>query len=310
MTPTLVILAAGMGSRYGGLKQIEAFGPSGETLMDYGIYDAATAGFGKIVFVIRHDFEADFRKVVGSKYERRLPVEYAFQELDDLPPGFSLRADRRKPWGTAHAIWCARRCVKEPFASVNADDCYGKNAYQVVAGHLRRDTARQSLPEYCVVGYPILRTLSDHGAVARGLCEVDDQHNDQQYLRSLVECKQVEKFENTARYLDEAGSMRVLRGDEVVSMNMFGFTPAVFEQIERHLIRFLEVQRQKPDNSECLIPEVVNQIVKEKAARVRVCPTSASWFGVTYPQDKAGTMQFLQELVERGEYPSPIGKGV
>jgi UTP-glucose-1-phosphate uridylyltransferase len=302
MTPTLLILAAGMGSRYGGLKQVERFGPSGETLMDYAIHDALRAGFSKVVFMIRHDFEAEFRKAVGGKYEERVAVEYAFQELDDLPPGFSKRADRRKPWGTTHAIWCARRAVQGPFVSLNADDYYGKSALSLVAQFLREPVLPAALPEYCVVGYPVLQTLSDHGAVARGICEVDGSD----HLRSLIERKQIEKVGSTGRYWDDAGKEVVLRGDEVVSMNMFGFTPAVFEQLERHLSAFFEAQSQAPDNSESIIPVVVNALLGEGAAKVRLLRSADRWFGVTHAQDKPSTEREIAEMVRRGDYPSPI----
>jgi hypothetical protein len=306
MKPTLLILAAGMGSRYGGLKQIDRFGPSGETITDYALYDALAAGFAKVVFVIRHDFESDFRAVVGSKYENRVSVDYVFQELDDLPPGFAAPAGRTKPWGTAHAIWCARRCVKEPFVSINADDYYGKSAFKAVAKHLMQTAAAYGdpgrLPEYCLVGYPVLQTLSEHGAVARAICEVDEEG----FLRALVERTGMERLGDTGKYVDEAESVRVLNGDEVVSMNMLGFSPAVFDQLERHLIRFLNVQKRTQDNSECLIPVVLGEILAEKAAKVRVLPTSDAWFGVTHAKDRPAAIETIRAMVARGEYPSPI----
>jgi hypothetical protein len=309
MDSTLLILAAGMGNRYGGLKQIDRFGPSGETIMDYAVYDGLAAGFAKVVFVIRHDFESDFRALVGGKYENRLSVDYVFQELDDLPPGFTAPTGRTKPWGTAHAIWCARRCVKEPFVSVNADDYYGKSAFKAVAQHLMQagvgDGNSGCPPEYCLVGYPVLQTLSEHGAVARAICEVDEEG----FLKALVERTRVERSGDAARYVDEAGSVRVLKGDEVVSMNMLGFSPSVFDQLERHLIGFLEVPKRGLDDSECLIPVVLGQILAEKAARVRVLPTSDSWFGVTHAKDKPAAIKTIREMVMRGEYPSPIWNG-
>jgi UTP-glucose-1-phosphate uridylyltransferase len=304
MNPTLLILAAGMGRRYGGPKQIDRFGPSGETIMDYALYDALAAGFAKVVFVIRHDFESDFRAVVGGKYENRVSVDYVFQELDDLPPGFTVPSGRTKPWGTAHAIWCARRCVQEPFVSINADDYYGKSAFGAVAQHLMRPAVEnpERLPEYCMVGYPVLQTLSEHGAVARAICEVDEEG----FLKVLVERTHVERSGDTGRYVAEAGKVCVLQGDEVVSMNMWGFSPAVFDQLERHLTRFLEVQTRTRDNSECVIPVALNEILEEKAARVRVLPTSDAWFGVTHAKDRLGAIESIREMVKRGEYPSPI----
>jgi Nucleotidyl transferase len=303
MNPTLLVLAAGMGSRYGGLKQIDPFGPSGETIMDYSVYDAVRAGFAKVVFVIRREFESAFRAAVGDKYGSRISVDYVFQQLDDLPPGFTVPSGRTKPWGTAHAIWCARRAIAEPFVSINADDYYGKNAFKAVAEHLARATIGDGrVPEYCMVGYPILQTLSDHAAVARAICEVDDEG----FLEALVERMKVERSAGSARFVDEAGAAHVLGGDEVVSMNFWGFTPSLFDQLERHLVRFLETQGRARENSECLIPVVVGELLKEKAAKVRVLPTSDAWFGVTHPEDKPDVMKTIREMVERGEYPSPL----
>lgn len=303
MNITLLILAAGMGSRYGGLKQLDRFGPSGETIMDYSVYDAMAAGFAKVVFVIRRDFEAEFRAAVGSKYESRVAVEYVFQQLDDLPPGFTVPTGRTRPWGTAHAIWCARRAIAEPFVSINADDYYGKQAFKAAAAHLTRPAAPGRVPEYCMVGYPVLQTLSHHAAVTRAICELDDQ---QRFLEGLVERAKIERVGDGGRYLDEAGRPHALRGDEVVSMNLWGLVPSVFEHLECHLVRFLETRGGTAESSECLIPVVIGEILGEKAARVRVLPTSDHWFGVTHPEDRPGVMQTIRELVEQGEYPSPI----
>jgi hypothetical protein len=302
MKPTLLVLAAGMGSRYAGLKQIEGFGPNGETLMDYSIHDALGAGFGKVVFVIRRDFEAAFRAAVGARYERRVPVEYVFQQLDELPPGFTVTPGRTKPWGTAHALWCARRAIAGPFVSINADDYYGKQAFRALAAELARAAAPADGFEYAMVGYPILRSLSDHAAVTRAICEVDSAG----YLEALVERMKVERTADAARYVDETGTAHLLTGREVVSMNIWGFTPAVFAQMERHLTRFLEAQRPAPRGGECLIPVVVGELLAEKAARVRVLPTTDTWFGVTHPEDRPGVMATLREMVARGDYPSPI----
>jgi hypothetical protein len=302
VSPTLLILAGGMGSRYGGLKQLDRFGPSGETIMDYALYDALAAGFDKVVFLIRHDFEAEFRAVVGRKYEGRVAVAYAFQELDELPPGFTVPPGRTKPWGTTHAIWCARHAIAEPFVSINADDYYGRSAFVAVAGHLRRPDIAGPVPEYCMVGYPVLQTLSEHGGVTRALCQVDDQG----LLLGLDERTKVERAGATGRYLDESGRVCALRGDEVVSMNMFGFTPAAFAQLERHLASFLAAERQHPNDAESVIPVVVDRILKEKSARMRVLPTHDAWFGVTHAQDKPGVMATLARMVEQGAYPSPI----
>jgi hypothetical protein len=300
--PTLLILAAGMGSRYGGLKQIEGFGPSGETLMDYSIHDALAAGFGKVVFVIRRDFETDFRRIVGAKYEGRVAVDYVFQSLDHLPPGLSPTEGRTKPWGTTHAIWCARHVVNEPFVSINGDDYYGKNAYQIVAEHLGRHILINAVPEYAVVGYPVLSTLSDHGPVARAICQMDRQG----FLTALVEHLNLEKSGHGGHYLDEKGTVHVLTGDEVVSMNMWGFTPAVFPQLERRLSGFLQDLKRSTGTNECIVATSVGELLAEGMACVRVLPTTDTWFGVTHANDKPKVMETLRTMVARGEYPSPI----
>jgi UTP-glucose-1-phosphate uridylyltransferase len=302
MQPTLLILAAGMGSRYGALKQIEPFGPNGETLMDYSLYDALQAGFERAVFVIRRDFEASFLETFGRRYEKHVHVEYLFQELSDLPSGFSTPFERQKPWGTAHAIWTARTMIKEPFASINADDYYGKTTFKLVAQHLTRPSAEMRMPEYCMAGFRIDQTLSEHGAVARGICEVDGQG----FLKGVTERTGVEKSEGTAKFMDETGCVRILKGDEIVSMNIWGFQPAVFDQLARHFTKFLKVHNRTRDTSEFYIPAAVDNIIKEKAARVRVLPTPDSWFGVTYQEDKTRVVAALRGMVERGEYPSPL----
>ncbi len=301
MNPTLLVLAAGMGSRYGGLKQLDRFGPSGETIMDYSVHDALGAGFGKVVFVIRREFESAFRAAVGDRYQSRVAVEYVFQQLDDLPPGFTVPPGRTKPWGTAHAIWCARRAIAGPFVSVNADDYYGKTSFKAVAAHLQRPPSGGAA-DYCMVGYPVLQTLSAYAAVTRAICRIDAGG----FLETLLECAKVQRAGDRARYVDEAGKMHLLAGNEVVSMNFWGFTPSVFDHLERHLTRFLELQGSAPGTSECLIPVVVDQLLKEKAATVRVLPTSDLWFGVTHPEDKPTVTKTIREMVTRGEYPSPI----
>ncbi len=302
MEPTLLVLAAGMGARYGGLKQLERLGPSGETIMDYSVHDALTAGFTKVVFVIRRAFEAEFRSKVGSRYGSRVAVEYVFQELDQLPVGFVPHPTRQKPWGTVHALWCARECVRGPFCCVNADDYYGKRAFRIVFEHLMRPRSSGQLPEYCIVGYPILKTLSEHGAVTRAICELDEKG----LLMDLTERRGVAQAEGGLRYLDATGTACHLEGTEAVSMNMMGFTPAVFGQLESELALFLEAQQRVPDESECVIPTVVGSLVRREVARVRVLPTSDTWFGVTHPADKPRVIEMIRRMVEKGEYPSPI----
>ena len=302
MSKTLLIMAAGMGSRFGGLKQMTGFGPSGETLMDYSIHDALAAGFDKVVFIIRRDFETDFRRQVGSKYEGRVAVDYVFQAGDALPPGFTLPEGRTKPWGTTHAIWCARDVVKEPFVAINGDDFYGKNAYRLVAKHLDQVRPVTGTPEYCLVGYPVLATLSEHGTVARAICQVDGQG----WLEDLVERLNLEKSGKIGRYKDEAGTDRILEGDEVVSMNMWGFTPAVFAQLERRFIRFLAAAKESSGTPESIVAVSVGELIHEGTARVRVLPTNDTWFGVTHAKDTPGVQETIRGMVARGEYRSPI----
>src|ERR1700744_1700209 len=229
--PTLLVLAAGMGSRYGGLKQIDPVGPSGETIIDYSIFDAMRAGFGKLVFVIRHDIEQQFREIVGARFEKRIAVEYVFQELDKLPPGFALPAGRTKPWGTTHAILMAEKVIKEPFAAINADDFYGQHAYQLLAQHLQSGSA-----DYAMVGFILKNTLSDFGSVARGVCRVDD-HN---YLQTVDEMMKIERDGAAAKNTGADGKITQLTGDEAVSMNFWGFTPAVFPQLKTKFTEFLK----------------------------------------------------------------------
>lgn len=302
MNKTLLIMAAGMGSRFGGLKQMTGFGPHGETLMDYSIHDALAAGFQKVVFIIRRDFEADFRRQIGAKYEGRVGVDYVLQSLEALPPGFSPSPGRTKPWGTTHAIWCARDVVNEPFVAINGDDFYGRNAYRLAATHLDRAGVLAGTPEYGLVGYPVLATLSDHGTVARAICQVDGQG----LLQDLVERLNLEKAGTTGRFVDDRGQEHRLVGDEVVSMNIWGFTPAVFAQLERRFTAFLAATRERAGTPECIVSVSVGELIREQAARVRVLPTTDTWFGVTHAKDTDGVKATLRAMVDRGDYPSPI----
>jgi len=301
MQPTLLVMAAGMGSRYGGLKQIDAVGPSGETIIDYSIYDALQAGFARLVFVIRHDIEAPFREAIGSKFEKRIAVDYVFQELDALPQGFTVPAGRTKPWGTTQAILLAEEVLNEPFAAINADDFYGRESFQVLAGFLRaggssRGRLTTSGSDYAMVGYTLRNTLSEHGSVSRGVCECDAEG----YLRAVTELTKVEKRGRGA----QAGG-RTLSGDELVSMNFWGFTPLVFPQLRERFFEFLQRSGQEL-KSECYIPTTVNELVASAIARVKVLPTTAAWFGVTYQEDKPRVKAGIRELVARCEYPQRL----
>ena len=294
--PTLLVLAAGMGSRYGGLKQIDPVGPAGETIIDYSIFDALRAGFGKLVFVIRRDIEAQFKEIVGARFEKRIAVEYVFQELDELPPEFSVPAGRTKPWGTAHAILMAADTVREPFAAINADDFYGAESYRLLAQHLQSGTA-----DYAMVGFVLRNTLSDFGSVARGVCQVDPEN----YLQGVVELTKIERDGAGARDTNAAGNVITLTGDEAVSMNLWGFTPGVFPQLRQSFQEFLE--RYGWDmKSEFYIPSAVNSLVVARKARVKVLRTNASWFGVTYREDRPRVVESIRQLIARGDYPEKL----
>ena len=294
--PTLLVLAAGMGSRYGGLKQIDPVGPSGETIIDYSIFDAMRAGFGKLVFVIRKDIEQQFREIVGVRFEKRIAVEYVFQELDKLPAGYSLPAGRTKPWGTTHAILMAENAIKEPFAAINADDFYGQQAYQVLAQHLTSGT-----PDYAMVGFVLKNTLSDHGSVARGVSRVDRNN----YLTHIVEMMKIERDGNGAKNTEADGQITKLTGDEAVSMNFWGFTPALFPQIKEEFEKFLK-HAGGEQKSECYIPATVGDLVTSGRARCKVLRSSDSWFGVTYREDRPQVVESIRRLIAQGKYPEKL----
>jgi hypothetical protein len=295
-SPTLLVLAAGMGNRYGGLKQIDPVGPSGETIIDYSIYDALRAGFGKVVFVIRKEIEHAFKHAVGARFERHIAVEYVFQELDRLPPGFSVPVGRITPWGTLHAVLMAADTIKEPFAVINADDFYGSEGYRVSAQHLQSGTT-----DYAMVGFLLRNTLSDFGAVSRGVCRV----NGDDFLQGVVELTNIERDGAHARNTDSTGRITTLSGDEVVSMNMWGFTPHVFGQFREHFQRFL--RSSGPDiTSECYLPSTVNELVLTGQARIKVLRTNDSWAGVTYREDRPRVVETIRRLVDRGDYPNRL----
>ena len=294
--PTLLVLAAGMGSRYGGLKQIDPVGPGGETIIDYSIYDALRAGFGKLVFVIRRDIETPFKKIIGARFEEKISVGYVFQELDSLPPGFSVPPHRTKPWGTGQAILMAADVIHEPFAAINADDFYGANSFRVLAEHLHSGSA-----DCAMVGFILRNTLSEHGCVARGVCRVDTDG----FLQSVMELVKIEKDGSGAKYTDAAGVAHRLDGNETVSMNMWGFTPALFGHLRGQFAGFLKKNGQK-EKSEFYIPAVVNELVIAKRERVKVLPTSDSWFGVTYREDRPRVIEKVRDLIAHGDYPEKL----
>ncbi len=296
MKPTLFVLAAGMGSRYGGLKQLDGLGPNGETIMDYSIYDAIRGGFGKVVFVIREDFEADFRDKILSKYQDHIPVELVFQSLDSLPEGFTCPPDRVKPWGTNHAVLMGKEVIHEPFAVINADDFYGRHSFAVLGEALTAMTGKQN--EYCMVGYRVGNTLSESGTVARGICGTDPD----EYLTTVVERTAIERIDGKVSFTDENGKVVTIDDNTPVSMNMWGFTPDYFEYSEEYFKEFLKENR---DNlkAEYFIPLMVNKLVTDGTARVKVLDTTSRWFGVTYAEDRQGVVDKIQALVDAGEYP-------
>ena len=299
--PTLLVLAAGMGSRYGKLKQLDGVGPSGETIMDYSIYDAIRAGFGKVVFVIRHDFEQDFRDKVLSKYQSAIPVEVVFQSLDSLPDGFSLNPERVKPWGTNHAIMMAAKAINEPFAVINADDFYGKESFQTLADQLRKMAGKKN--EYCMVAYRLGNTLSEHGSVSRGVCSTDSGN----HLTTVVEHYEVQRTDgNKVIHKNQTtGSMDEIDENLPVSMNMWGFTPDYFVHSDADFRVFLADNK---DNikAEYGIPTMVNKLIQTKTATIEVLRTPCKWFGVTYIEDRPVVVSKLQALVDAGVYPNKL----
>lgn len=300
MKPTLLVLAAGMGSRYGSLKQLDGLGPSGETIMDYSIFDAIRAGFGKVVFVIRKSFEKDFREKILSKYEGNIPVDVVFQDMDNLPAGFSVPEGREKPWGTNHAVMMAKEVIKEPFAVINADDFYGKESYEVLARTLESVAGKEN--EYCMVGYRVGNTLSESGSVARGVCEVNEKNQ----LTGVVERTAIERnSKGEIAFTDENGKEQTIGDRTPVSMNMWGFTPDYFKHSEKLFVKFLE-EKGKELKSEFFIPLVVNELIETNAATVEVLDTPAQWFGVTYAADRQGVVDKIKTLVEKGEYPNKL----
>ena len=301
MALTLLVLAAGMGSRYGGLKQLDPVGPSGETLLDYSVFDALRAGFDRVVFVIRRDFEAEFRLRVGASYARLLEVAYVFQELNALPPGFAPPSSRVKPWGTGHAIWCARDEVRTPFAAINADDIYGAVAYRTLADFFARPEAATATANFALVGYRLGLTLSEHGQVSRGLCAVDEAGR----LATVREFTGIEKTSEGARQTAPDGTVTRFSGREIVSMNFWGFTPEAFPLLDRGLREFLVARGGEPA-AEYYIPSAVTGMIEQGSATVTVLPSESQWFGVTYREDKALVMRELERLVAAGVYPASL----
>jgi len=297
--PTLLVLAAGMGSRYGGLKQIDTLGPNGETIIDYSIYDAVRAGFGKVVMVIRKSIEEDFKQVFAKKYSGKIELEYVLQELEYVPEGVTYNPERVKPWGTAHAVLMADGVINEPFCVINGDDFYGADAFKQMANFLVQQ--KNDSPNYCMVGYHLARTLSDYGFVARGVCDTD-QNN---MLLQVVETTQIKRIGSVICFKDAQEVNHPIPEDKIVSMNFWGFTPAYFKDSKESFDKFI---RANGDNlkSELYIPTVLSELIGQKKATVKVLSSTAEWFGVTYKEDRSFVVDRLKKLTDEGVYPSPL----
>jgi hypothetical protein len=299
--PTLVLLAAGVGSRYGGLKQLDSFGPSGETIMEYSIFDALKAGFGKVVFVIRPDMEQVFRDSLGQKIEKRIAVRYVHQRIDALPVGRKVPEGRTKPWGTGQALLAAADAVSEPFVAANADDFYGRSAYRVIGDFLTTPAADRARPTYAMVGYRLRDTMSEDGTVSRGACQCDADG----WLQSIVETTKIEKAGNDGRAFDETGQPRTIPGDTLVSMNFWGFQPGFSDNLRNGFSRFLETSGTS-QTAEYYLPAAVQESMRDRGARVKVLQSSDAWCGVTHKHDKTPVESMLRRLVERGDYPASL----
>lgn len=304
MKPTLILLAAGMGSRYGGLKQLDGLGPNGETIMDYSIYDAIQAGFGKIVFIIRKDFEEDFREKIVKKYEGHIPLELCFQSLDALPEGYACPDGRVKPWGTNHAVMMAKNVVHEPFCVINCDDFYNRDCFMVI-GKFLSNLPEESRNTYAMVGFRVGNTLSENGTVARGICSKDEDGN----LATVVERTEIMRIDGKVSYRDENGDWVSVDDNTPVSMNVWGFTPDYFDYSTEYFKGFLSnPENMKNLKSEFFIPLMVNKLINDGTASVKVLDTTSKWFGVTYAADRQGTVDRIQKLVDEGVYPEKLFK--
>lgn len=299
MKPALLVLAAGMGSRYGGLKQIDPVGKNGETIIDFSVFDALKYGFDKIVFVIRKDIEKDFREIIGKKYEKRINIEYVFQELGDIPGEFSIPDNRIKPWGTGHAILCADSAINTPFAVINGDDFYGNDSFKVLSEHLSE--VDKELNEYAIVAYVLKNTLSEHGFVSRGICTLEGDV----YLKKIVEFTKIQKSSGKIITVCENVENSEFSGNEYVSMNMFGFTPGIFEHLKRQFDEFLRKSANDP-KAEFFIPTVVTHLIQSNLAKVKVLRSDSAWLGITYQEDRDYVKNSIKKLIDDGVYPEKL----
>lgn len=302
MDTTLVIMAAGIGSRFGGgIKQLEKMGPNGEIIMDYSIFDAKKAGFNKVVFIIRKDIEADFKEIIGNRIEKVMKVEYVYQELNDIPEGFTVPADRTKPWGTGQAVLACKNVVNEPFVVINADDFYGEEPFRLIHDELTGGIPSGRKYDFCMAGFRLGNTLSDNGAVTRGICVEDSEG----MLKSVCETTGI-RYENGQVVHDDNGSDTVATLSSCVSMNMWGLTPEFFNELEPRFVKFLASLTEEDIKKEFYLPVVIDELIKEKLAGVKVLETGSKWFGVTYKEDKPEVVNSIKKLIADGKYPANL----
>ncbi|NLK98365.1 nucleotidyltransferase family protein [Defluviitalea saccharophila] len=300
--PALVVMAAGMGSRFGGLKQIEPVGKNGEIIMDFSIFDARKAGFKKVICVIKKEMESDFKQIIGDRISKNVELVYAYQEIDDLPEGYKVPEGRAKPWGTGHAILACRDLIDGPFAVINADDYYGKNAFKLIYDFLI-NTEDDDYYRYAMVGYILENTLTDHGHVARGVCTTDENG----YLKTIHERTRIEKRDGLIQYTEDGSHWVTLPDKSIVSMNLWGFTPSIMEELKAAFPAFLdEALKNNPEKAEFYIPEVVNNLIKSKKALVKVLESKDRWYGVTYREDKDKIVEAITKMQEEGIYPDNL----
>lgn len=299
---TLVVMAAGMGSRYGGLKQIDPIGPNGEIIIDYSIYDAIKAGFQKVVFIIKEDKKEDFHNIIGAKIEKLAEVEYVFQKVEDLPEGFEVPEGRVKPWGTGHAVLCCRDVVDTPFAVINADDFYGASTFKIIHDFLVNAKDSKGCYDYSMVGFLLENTLTDHGHVARGVCSVDDED----YLKEINERTHIEKFDDGAKYTEDNETWIDIPKGSTVSMNIWGFTPSIFTELKSNFPKFLEESKGNILKAEYFLPTVVDKLISQGKAKVKVLRCNEKWYGVTYKEDKPQVKEAIRKLIENRVYPENL----
>jgi UTP-glucose-1-phosphate uridylyltransferase len=300
--PTLVVMAAGLGSRYGGLKQIDPVGPNGEIIIDYSIYDAIKAGFGKVVFIIKEDIKDIFYETVGKRIEKQIETAYVFQDANDIPSGFKVPEGRKKPWGTGHAVLSCQNVVNSPFAVINADDFYGPSSFEVLSKYLKTIRDSDDLYQYCMVGFVLENTLTEHGHVARGVCSVDSESN----LKEIHERTKIQKFENGTKYTEDDQNWVTIPEGSTVSMNTWGFTPSIFNELGKRFPKFLETSKDNLLKAEYFLPEVVGGLITENKAKVKVLPSTERWYGVTYQEDKPIVKQAIINLINQGIYPENL----